>query len=220
MSPRVLITVRRHALHSIELTRRSIEGGAQFLTPISLLDAMIDHFTDAMGRLAVQLGDELDVVQDHVLRDDLGDERQRIARVRLQVVRVHRQLSQFKQLFHRVEPRVAVSHASLVAPLHALTQKLDALDHDFGSIQERSRYLQDEVGAKLTAITNRRLFTLSILTACLLPPTLVTGIFGMNTKDLPFQNTDGGTWYALALAAAAEPSPTGRCSGCARCSRP
>jgi zinc transporter len=42
-----------------------------------------------------------------------------------------------------------------------------------------------------------------ILTACLLPPTLVTGVFGMNTKDLPFQNTDGGTWYALAIAMAA-----------------
>jgi zinc transporter len=25
----------------------------------------------------------------------------------------------------------------------------------------------------------------------------------MNTKDLPFQNTDGGTWYALAIAAGA-----------------
>ena len=50
---------------------------------------------------------------------------------------------------------------------------------------------------------DRRLFTLSVLTACLLPPTLVTGFFGMNTKDLPFQNTDGGTWYALLAAAIA-----------------
>ena len=50
----------------------------------------------------------------------------------------------------------------------------------------------------MTEITNRRLFTLSILTACLLPPTLVTGFFGMNTKDMPFQNTDGGTWWPWA----------------------
>ncbi len=52
----------------------------------------------------------------------------------------------------------------------------------------------------MTEITNRRLFTLSILTAYLLPPTLVTGFFGMNTKDLPFLNSDGGTWMALAVA--------------------
>ncbi len=57
--------------------------------------------------------------------------------------------------------------------------------------------------AKVSAVTNKRLFTLSILTACLLPPTLVTGFFGMNTKDLPFQNTDGGTWWALVVAFAA-----------------
>jgi zinc transporter len=56
------------------------------------------------------------------------------------------------------------------------------------------------MASKMTALTNRRLFTLSILTACLLPPTLVTGFFGMNTKDLPFQNSDGGTWYALVIA--------------------
>jgi zinc transporter len=55
----------------------------------------------------------------------------------------------------------------------------------------------------MTAVTNRRLFTLSILTACLLPPTLVTGFFGMNTKDLPFQESHGGTWMALLVAAAA-----------------
>jgi len=112
-------------------------------------------------------------------------------------VRVHRQLAQIKVLFHRIEPRVAATHPALSAPLGDLVQKLDALENDFGSLKERSRYLQDELATKMAAITNRRLFTLSILTACLLPPTLVTGFFGMNTKDLPFQSIDGGTWYAL-----------------------
>jgi zinc transporter len=203
LTPTLLVTARRHPLHSLELTRRSVEAGTRFPTTISLLDGIIDHFTDAIARQGEHLGDELDIVEEAVLHDDLGDERQRIARVRLQVVRVHRQLAQMRSLFHRLEPRIAASHASLVASLRALTEKLDALDHDFGSIQERSRLLQQEVGTKMTAITNRRLFTLSVLTACLLPPTLVTGVFGMNTKDLPFQNVDGGTWYALALAGAA-----------------
>jgi zinc transporter len=202
-TPTLLITARRHPMHSLELTRRSIEAGARFPTTVSLLDGMIDHFVDAIARQAEHLGDELDIIEDAVLHDDLGDERRRLARVRLQVVRVHRQLAQVKTLFHRLEPRIAKSHPSLAAPLRALAEKLDALDDDFGSIQERSRLLQHEVGTKMTAITNRRLFTLSVLTACLLPPTLVTGIFGMNTKDLPFQSVDGGTWYAIGLAAAA-----------------
>jgi len=80
---------------------------------------------------------------------------------------------------------------------------IDAIDHDVGSPHDRSRLLLDELDAKMTAVTNRRLFTLSILTACPPPPTLVTGFFGMNTKDMPFQNTDGGTWMAATVALAA-----------------
>jgi zinc transporter len=103
-------------------------------------------------------------------------------------------------MFHRLEPRMAASHASVAMAIRTLAQKLDALDHEVGSLHERARLLLDEAEAKMTALTNRRLFTLSILTACLLPPTLVTGFFGMNTKDMPFQNSDGGTWMAMLIA--------------------
>ena len=37
------------------------------------------------------------------------------------------------------------------------------------------------------------------MTALLLPPTLVTGFFGMNTSSLPFSGGGGGTEYAVAL---------------------
>ena len=136
-------------------------------------------------------------------RDDLDDQSQRIAHTRNQAIRVHRQLSQMCSLFHRLEPRLTITHPEWASPIRSLAQKLDAFDHSIAAIHDRARLLQEEMSAKMAAITNRRLFTLSILTAGILPPTLVTGFFGMNTKDMPFQNTDGGTWYALAVAAAA-----------------
>lgn len=37
------------------------------------------------------------------------------------------------------------------------------------------------------------------MTAFLLPPTLVTGFFGMNTSSLPFEGGSGGTAYAFGL---------------------
>ncbi len=134
------------------------------------------------------------------MRSRLTEERERIGRVRLRAVRVHRQLAQLRNMFHRLEPRLAVHNIAIAAAIRALAQKLDALDHEVGSLHERSRLLLDELDAKMTAVTNRRLFTLSVLTACLLPPTLVTGFFGMNTKDMPFQNSDGGTWMAAMVA--------------------
>ena len=203
MTERVLISARRAPVHSVEINRRAIESGKRFPSAVSLLDAVVDHFADAIGRMAERLATELDGVEDRVMQDAPDNEQRRIGRVRLQAVRVHRQLAQLRGMFQRLEPRMAGEHATLAIAIGALAQKLDAIDHEVASLHERARLLFDEVAVKMTEITNRRLFALSVLTACLLPPTLVTGFFGMNTKDLPWQNTAGGTWFALVVALAA-----------------
>ena len=203
MGPRLMITARQRPVHSVENTRRAIESGKRFPTAVSLLDALIDQFADAIARMADQLGAELDAVEDHVMGEEPADERHHISHVRLQAVRVHRQLAQLRSMFHRTEPRVARDNAAVAAVISTLAQKLDSIDAEVAELHERARLLRDEMAAKMTEVTNRRLFTLSILTACLLPPTLVTGFFGMNTKDMPFQTMDGGTWWAALVAAAA-----------------
>jgi zinc transporter len=200
MGPSFLLTARQHPVQSIQNTRRAVESGKRFPTAVSLLDAVIDQFADTIARMADELGSELDAAEDRVMGGDPADERHRIAHVRLQAVRVHRQLAQLRSMFHRTETRVARENAAAGAVISALAQKLDGIDAEVASLHERARLLRDEMTANMTEVTNRRLLTLSILTAFLLPPTLVTGFFGMNTKDLPFQNTDGGTWWAAAVA--------------------
>jgi len=203
MTERMLVTARQRPVHSVETTRRAIESGKRFPTAMSFLDAVVDQFADAVGRMAETLGEELDRAEDHVMNQEPDDERQRIGRVRLQAVRVHRQLAQLRNIFHRLEPSLLAYDAVIASAIRLLAQKLDALDNEVNSLHVRARLLLDELDAKMTSITNRRLFTLSVLTALLLPPTLVTGFFGMNTKDMPFQNTEGGTWMAATIALAA-----------------
>jgi zinc transporter len=43
---------------------------------------------------------------------------------------------------------------------------------------------------------------LTVLTAFLLPPTLISGIFGMNVSDLPFTKEGGGFLWAMGLIVA------------------
>ena len=156
-------------------------------------------------RLSDTIGDKLDAAESRLLKEELGDQRLHLGPVRLQLAHMHRQLMQLNLLFQRIEPRIAGENQEVARTIRALAQKIDAIDHDVAAQYERSRLLLDEVASKMAALTNRQLFTLSILTACLLPPTLVTGIFGMNTKDMPFQNADGGT-----LVRAADRSRRGR----------
>lgn len=203
MTDRLLVTMRRVPLRSIENVRHEITAGTLFTAPIELLDSIVDHFADVIGQLSERIGNDLDIVEERMWHGARGDETQRIARARNQSVRIHRQLSQMRGLFHRLEHRVAGPLPELSAPVQSLAQKIDAFDHAVADIHDRARLLQEEMAGRMAELTNRRLLTLSLLTAAILPPTLVTGFFGMNTKDLPFLETPGGTWYAFAIAAAA-----------------
>src|SRR5262245_31824419 len=125
MTERMLITARQRPAHSIESNRRAIESGKRFPTAISFLDSVVDQFADAIARMAETLGDELDRAEDHVMHEEPVDERQRIGRVRLQAVRVHRQLAQLRGMFHRLEPRLAAHDTIVAAAIRTLAQKLD-----------------------------------------------------------------------------------------------
>jgi zinc transporter len=48
-------------------------------------------------------------------------------------------------------------------------------------------------------VTNNHLHLLSIVTTLFLPPTLVTGLFGMNTKGPPFTENEHGFLLGRAL---------------------
>ena len=90
------------------------------------------------------------------------------------------------------------AHARLgcVAELHGSGPALDRLHLQ----RERSRVLQEELHLKIEEQGNNSLRVLSVLTSLLLPPTLVTGIFGMNTKGLPFTDVESGfLWAALLM---------------------
>ena len=58
----------------------------------------------------------------------------------------------------------------------------------------------EEIAAELADESNRSLSALTVMTALLMPGTLVAGVFGMNTGGLPFENPHWGTVAALVLA--------------------
>jgi zinc transporter len=103
-------------------------------------------------------------------------------------------------VFHRLE-RQGTDGPNPKLRLRAgkIAQRLDDLDHGILEIRERGYRLQEEISAARTEETNRHLHILSILTTLLLPATLVTGVFGMNTKGLPFTEDETGFLWSMAI---------------------
>lgn len=198
--PRFLLSGRRHALQATEKTRLAIEAGQPVTASVALLELIVVQVADAMGTIIAELAGRIDDIEDRVLDDAIHDDRQQLAPLRRTAVRLHRQLGGLRNLFHRLEHEASQRLTQEVKTTAArLAQRLDALDQEVVAIQERARLLHDEVAAKLAAETNRHLYALSVITALFLPPTLIAGLFGMNTQGLPFTSSTVGFWWALTL---------------------
>ncbi len=200
MTERMLISGRYRPLAAAEVVRGMMEQGQCKLPSVAaLLEMIIEHVADTVDRLADNIASQLDKIEDG-LRSSQDDVRQDLNRLRRTAVKVHRQLSGLRTLFHRLE-REGTENLKPALRLAAskLAQRLDALDHDVIEIRDRARLLQEEIAAAVAERSNRSLAILTIITTIILPPTLITGVFGMNTKGLPLTEDPDGFFIAVGL---------------------
>ena len=199
MTERLLISGRYRPLNAVEKVREMIAAGQTRLTgAAALLELIVDHVAEAVDRLADGLAEELDGIEERIIRGQITDGRQSLANARRTSVKLHRQLAGLRSLFHRLE-REGAPHLQPALALAArkLAQRLDAIDHDIIEIRDRARLLQEEMSALIADESQRSLSFLTVITTIFLPPTLVTGFFGMNTKNLFFSEDPDGTLWAL-----------------------
>jgi zinc transporter len=200
MTERRMISGRHHALHAIENTRQALRGGLRVPSVAALLEAIVTHVADAIDHVIDALAEELDGIEDRILLDQVRAERRRLGTLRRRAVRMHRQLAGLRALFHRLERDMTGAPArALRIGAAGLVQRLDGLDHEVVAIRDRAHLLHEEIAGRLAEESAGSLHILSIITTLLLPPTLVAGIFGMNTKGLPFTDNDTGFWWSMAL---------------------
>jgi zinc transporter len=200
MTERILVSGRHHALCAVDATRRALEGGRRIESVAALLETIVENVADTMDRISDRIARSLDEIEEQVLSDTAIDLRQKLGRLRRTCVRLHRQLSGLRVVFHRLEQKNPASlKPALQLRAGKLAQRLDGLDHTIVEMRERSRLLQEELHLKIEEQGNDNIRVLSVLTAVLMPPTLVTGIFGMNTKGLPFTDLDTAFLWASLL---------------------
>lgn len=201
MTERLLISGRHQALCAVDATRRVLEGGHRVETVAALLEKIIDEVADTIDRIVDKIGTEIDDIEEQVLGKEIKSEmRAQLGRQRRTCVRLHRQLAGLRVLFHRLEQKNTDDlNPALRLQAGRLAQRLDGLDHGIIELRERSRLLEEELRFLAEEESNRHLHALSVVTMLLLPPTLITGIFGMNTKGLPLTDVETGFLCAAAL---------------------
>lgn len=203
VSETALVSGRRQPLRSVETARNAVERGKRFRSPYEMVEAIVSHTLIHLDAEIRKLGETLDTIEDRIVTNSWHGEREALSASRRDAVLLHRQVATmttlFRDLRHSHEDDLPSAADTIVTRLSA---RATALHHDCEQIQARARLLQDELLAKLTAQSNRLLYFLSVLTAVLMPMTIISGLFGMNVEGIPFATGAAGFWIVSALAVA------------------
>jgi magnesium transporter/zinc transporter len=135
------------------------------------------------------LSDQLDQVEDSLLEEGERNDFTALGHVRRNAVRLHRQAAPLRAILHHLnEERPSWFTDDAAVDCAELAHRVDSVAADLVALQQRAHALQDELQSRQTVVINRRLAFLSVISAVLLPPTLITGIFGMNVDGLPLKD--------------------------------
>ena len=200
LRPQFLLTARHHPVLSAKRLKERIEAGATFEESAALFERLLAATADSVGEAAHKIAAELDGIEDRVLSETVSDESAKLLKLRRAVSRQERLVQAALSVLGQLEQHRAENALQIYRDLaHRVRQRVASFHSDLHLQGDRARLLQEEAAAQLASATNRNLFVLTVVTTLLLPPAFITGYFGMNTKGLPFSESDNGTLYASVL---------------------
>jgi zinc transporter len=206
ITPALMLTGRYHPMRAADLMRQRIAAGFAIGDGADALDLVVGTMIGGLGAQVHALSADIQTAEDEFLNERMNPATRDLIAVRRRGARLHRLVAGMRAALVRLE-RDPDLPALLTPVAERHVQRLHALDTDVASTQAQLRQLRDELDLQAAQRTNQNLYFLSVISALLLPATLVTGFFGMNTGGLPFAHTPAGTFVA-ALAAAASSAVT------------
>ncbi len=200
---RLLVTGWLHPMAGIAAAEAAAAQGARFASAFAVLATIVAGFNRAATARLRLAEKDLDRVEDQLLALRAADERVTLKQVRRLALALHRPVVAMLLLLNEdvedsEDDAPAEAHPGAAA-IADMATRLSTLDQTVRNVAERAKLLQEEMAAELADESNRSLRALTVMTALLMPGTMVAGVFGMNTGGLPFEAPHWGTFAALAL---------------------
>lgn len=202
LAPSLMLTCRLHPLRSADITKSRLMRGTTPIAPPQALELLVGAICDNIADISRSLSADVQQAEDAFLDGHHPPTARNLIGIRRRLAQLHRLLTGMRGVFQRLEQDEELPD-ELLPTVEKLAQRLQSIDGDILGVQSQLRLLREELDIQESQRTSQNLYMLSIVTALMLPATLVTGIFGMNTGGLPFAQGPYGTLHATLLAGCA-----------------
>lgn len=187
MTPRLMLSLRAHPLMTTDTLRHLLRQ--KRITPnsiVALYHEMIEERAAHLRRRTDKLSDEMDALEEILIKGDDLPEHETLGRLRITCSRLRRhyapELTALRRFLRR---KPAWFTEDDTDQLREQIDLLAFLVEEANNLDERAKVLQDELSAHVAEFNAKNLQILSVMTVIFLPMTLVTGVMGMNMEDLP-----------------------------------
>ena len=186
LEPNRIVSLRHRRLMAVSDLRDAIEAGAGPTGPGDFLYRLSDRLIDRMGPVVDQLDDRVDELEDAVLTEHSAALRTKIGEIRREAISLRRYLAPQRDVMSRLPMEQASwLEAGHKAHLREIADRTLRYVEDLDAARERAAVTQDELNNRLADQMNRTMYLLTIVAAVLLPPSLITGLFGINVGGMP-----------------------------------
>jgi zinc transporter len=197
---RRLMTGRLHALRSVDDVRHRAERGLVLEGPGAAIAAVVGDYANVVETMLDGAGRRLAAIEDYVLTEPPDPRHGGLSAERRGVARLGRELTALRSALVRAQGGRQGERVDLLAEaLPDLISLVEDVEREAAGLQERGRLLHEEIDTLINAATNRGMRILAVISTLLVPPTLITGAFGMNVPGLPWHDAPAGFLLASAV---------------------
>ena len=190
-----VITMRHRLSRTLKSLAADVERGVGPRDAPDVAAMLVERIVEHVSTRVDQLGDAISDCEDEVLVQTKNDLRGRLADHRRRAIALRRFLAPQREAMAKLMtielPWLRKAHLDRIAEAaNQMTRTVEELD----AARDRAAVTQEELASRLTEMTNRRLYVLSIITAVFLPLGFVCALLGVNIGGIPFRSDEWAFW--------------------------
>jgi zinc transporter len=195
-----IISLRHRHLSAVQDVRFAIEEKRGPRDAGDLLATLVGRLIERIEPVIAKLEDEVDGLEDAILIGQNRSQRTELLHFRRTAIALRRYLAPQRQVMARLPMETAPWIDELVrARLRELDDRITRYVEDIDEARERAAVVQDELNSRLGETLNRNTYALTVIAALFLPPSLLTGILGVNVGGMPGLDNEWGFAITVAL---------------------
>ena len=199
-SDKRIVTLRHRRLMAVNDLRDAIARGNGPKDAGEFLAAIAVGIADRIAPIVDEIDDRIDGLEEEVLTAHSTHLRGLIGNVRRDAIALRRYLAPQRDVLGRLAMEQS---AWLSMPNRALIREVadrtTRFVEDLDSGRERAQVVQDELNNRVADQMNRTMYLLTVVSAILLPPSLLTGLLGINVGGMP--GVDSGLAFTIVAVA-------------------